>query len=228
MNWDFVKLKGPKKKVVETSKTFKTKAKLFPAIFSYGKMDGSTGVVSNNLKKNLAEAFGKAKGISYGYQIRVKKAFRYLLPVGDSFTLYIGHSIDIADRHYRHFKGLNSLKGFTTEKFEFWPNMYAGNELAQYIVDRFFKVEGPSSDRFISDFTYLQNKLDIKRISDIFEVYVETLTDANTETGDEEVMMQQRFVVKNNNQLPVINRRLEGNNRIKTLVAPSKVNEFID
>ena len=95
-------------------------------------------------------------------------------------------------------------------------------------MDRFFKVEGPSSDRFISDFTYLQNKLDIKRISDIFEVYVETLTDANTETGDEEVMMQQRFVVKNNNQLPVINRRLEGNNRIKTLVAPSKVNEFID
>ena len=42
MNWDFVKLKGPKKKVVETSKTFTTKAKLFPSIFSYGKLNRSS------------------------------------------------------------------------------------------------------------------------------------------------------------------------------------------
>jgi len=220
----------PKKKINTPKKTIITSASIFMRKFSYKDKDGSQTknlTVSNTLKSNLDLIFGKDTTMSFGYVISLKKAFRWLLPVGDPCELYMGHSTGIPDRHYRHFKGLNCLENFTNDNFKYQVNFGKGLEIARYITELYIQhIEKRGKvNRNQTYWIQMQKELGINRISDMFSVYVESLSDANTEKGDEEKMLMMRFKTQHGRK-PIVNIRLEKNKRIKTLISPAKTGEF--
>ena len=168
----------PKKKINTPKKTIITGASIFMRKFS-----------------NLKLIFGEDTTMSFGYVISLKKAFRWLLPVGDPYELYMGHSTGIPDRHYRHFKGLNCLENFTNDDFKYQVNFGKGLEIARYITELYIQhIEKRGKvNRNQTYWIQMQKELGINRISDMFSVYVESLSDANTEKGDEEKMLMTRF-----------------------------------
>ena len=220
----------PKKKINTRTLPLMKAASVFMEKFLYKDRDGSRAkdlIFNNTLKSNLESMFGKDRTKSFGYVISLRKSFRWLLPVGDPYELYVGHSRDIPDRHYRHFKGLNCLENFTNDNFKYQVNFGKGLEIARYITELYIQhIEKRGKvNRNQTYWIQMQKELGINRISDMFSVYVESLSDANTEKGDEEKMLMTRFKTQHGRK-PIVNIRLEKNKRIKTLISPAKTGEF--
>tara|TARA_R110000782_G_scaffold79686_1_gene158154 strand:+ start:923 stop:1468 length:546 start_codon:yes stop_codon:yes gene_type:complete len=151
----------------------------------------------NNFQKNLIAKLGNLNG-KFVYEIQFNEELCKLTGRMYGTTIYIGKTTDLADRLYRHFKGLY-------ESYALHPNMQKGRSIYDYVKSCNVKEE------------VLDN------LGNYINVIVRDFTDSNIDINEAEAEFIKEYKLKYGD-IPMFNDREEKT----AFADQTKIRQFFD